>query len=66
MTRHVTPAQKMAEAVSFTSCKGWTPHFIHILLGFWIVAILNIETFEEEIRVCFDRSKKGAKSFQER
>ena len=60
MAGRITPVQKMAEAVFFTSGKGWTPHLIHILLGLWILAIFNIETFGKEIRVCFDRSKKGA------
>ena len=60
----ITHVQQEKEMCS-ESRKCWTLRFAPVVLSFWFVVVLNLQTFVHGLDFCFDGSKEGGFRFIE-
>ena len=49
----------MANEIYCEPCKHWILRFGPIVLSFWFMIFLNLQSFDEGLDFCFDASKEG-------
>jgi hypothetical protein len=56
---HQQQQQNMAKDVCRVESTHWSLRFGPIVLSFWFVIFLNLQSFGEGLDFCFDGSKEG-------